>query len=202
MGEKIKCQHCGHINIITSKEELKSKIINKTVHFYLHEHIGASMARDIMMRLKYPTEIINAVYISVKNHMRTKSYGKEAELVSDKALRKLQNDLGPHLEDTLDLINSDNISHGPESEKWQYNLPNQVSAIRDKLKKLGDFTGKLHIPINGMDILRITGEKPGPFIGKLLDKLKDKFLENPNITKEEAEKIIKQEYEFIKGESK
>ena len=174
------------------------KVINNEVHFFEHEDVGADMARDILTRLKYPKEIIDSVYAVVKNHMRTKSYGKEAEKVSDKALRKLQNDLGPHLEDTLDLVQADNISHGPESEKWTHNLPDQVSKIRDRLSKLGDFTGKLNIPIDGKDVLRITGEKPGKIIGDLLDVLKDKFLENPDISKEEAESLIAQEYEKMK----
>ena len=178
------------------------KVIDNEIHFYQHEDVGADMVREILTRLKYPNEIIDSVMMAVKHHMRTKSFGKDAEKVSDKSLRKLQQDLGPHLEDTLDLIHADNISHGPEKDNWQHNLPGQVAKIKDRLKKLGDFTGKLNIPITGADVLRITGEKPGPIIGQLLDVLKDKFLENPDISNSEAEDLIKSEYEKIQGEKK
>ena len=196
MSKTVKCENCGHLNTFASAEELKKKIVSTTVNFYAHEFVSARMAKDIMTRLKYPTDIINAVYAIVKNHMRTKSYGQEAEKVSDKALRKLQHDLGPHLEDVLDLINADNTAHGPEG--WEHNMPQQVSKIRDKLAKLGDFTGKLRIPIDGKDVLRITGAVPGPIIGQLMDIIKDKFLENPGISKAEAEEVIRAEYEKLK----
>jgi hypothetical protein len=62
--------------------------------------------------------------------MRTKHSGDEGE-ISDRTLRKLKMDLGPHLERTLDLIHADNISHSAQS-----NMPNQISNIRRRFKEL------------------------------------------------------------------
>lgn len=170
------------------KSQAKS-IIDNEVHFYQHEDIGADIAKDIMTKLKYPNYIINSVYTIIKNHMRTKSFGKNAELVSDKALRKLQNDLGDHLETTLDLIHADNISHG--DDKWKHNLPNQIPSIRNRMKNLGgNFTKKLELPINGNDILKLLKLKPGPVVGNLLKDLTDEYLQNPKMTKTDAIKLI------------
>jgi poly(A) polymerase len=164
-------------------------VVDNEIHFYEHEDISAEIAKDIMTKLKYPTNIINAVYTAVKNHMRTKSFGKDAELVSDKALRKLQNDLGDHLETTLDLIHADNISHGKDD--WKYNMPNQVPSIRNRMKNLGgDFTKKLQLPLDGGEIIKMFNLKPGPIVGKLKKELEDEFLNNPKMDKKEAIKFI------------
>jgi len=165
------------------------EVINNEITFYGHEKVSADMAREILKRLSYPNDIIDAVAIGIENHMRLKQSGAQGEIITDKAIRRLQNDLGQHLQNVLALINADNISHADK-----YILPNQVSGIQDRLNKIGDFTKKLNIPIDGDDVLRLTGEKPGKIIGQLLDIIKDKFLENPNITKQEAEDIVKTSY--------
>jgi poly(A) polymerase len=184
------------------KGETRSEKDGKT-HFYGHEFKSADLAKKIMTRLKYPTEVIDAVVIAVKNHMRTKSFGKQAELVSDKALRKLMNDLGDHLDNTLELIHADNISHGDNLTKWQHNLPDQVEYLRKRMKELGDFTGKLKIPIDGKDVITLIQKedpnfKPSKTVGDILDAIKDKFLENPRLTKQEAEQIVIDTYKKLK----
>lgn len=166
-------------------------VIDNEVHFYDHESVSAELAKEIMTRLKYPTDVINAVYVAVKNHMRLKQSGLEGEKISDKALRKLQNDLGPHLQMTLDLMHSDNSSHSDASS-----MPNQIPGIRNRLStlKMPD-NNKIVLPINGNDIMKQLGLKPGPTIKVLLDIVKDAWFENPNLTKEEAFALVNKEYE-------
>jgi len=190
MIKATKCPHCGEINKYNDAIDVK-----KSVHFYGHEMQSAILTKQIMTRLKYPTDVINAVVVAIKNHMRTKSFGKDAELVSDKALRKLMNDLGDHLDSVLDVIHADNISHGDEANKWQHNLPNQVDAIKKKMKELGDFTGRLKLPIDGNDVINLIKRenpnfKPNKVIADTIDAVREKFLENPKLTKQEAEKIV------------
>ena len=117
--------------------------------------------------------------------MRTKSFGKDAELVSDKALRKFQNDLGDHLKVTMDVIDSDNKAYHPD-----HNLPNQALAIDKRLKKLGMKQGKIVLPIDGNDIMKAFNIQGGPMIGKALSIVMDLWYENPKITKKEALKAI------------
>lgn len=168
------------------------QIIDNEIRFFKHEEISADIAKDILTKLKYPNNIINAVYIAIKNHMRTKSFG-DSSIISDKALRKLQLDLGQHLENVLDLIHADNISHGPEG--WKYNLPNQIPNIKNRISKLGNtFSDKVKLPIDGNEIIQILNLKPGPIVKKLKDELLNAFLENPNMTKEDSMKFIKYIY--------
>lgn len=170
---------------------IKKEIINNSIHFYQHEEASADLAKEIMKRLKYPNDIIDAVTTAVKNHMRTKSGGDAAE-ISDKSLRKLQNDLGNHLELTLDLIDADNKSHSKNS-----NMPNQVKNIKDKIMKLKEKDPvNIKLPINGFDIMNEFGIKEGKNVGEILDFVKDKYFENPNISKTEVIKLIKKEFKL------
>jgi putative nucleotidyltransferase with HDIG domain len=171
-----------------AKPQTKS-IIDNEIHFYKHEEISAQMAGDLMKRLKYPNSIIDPVVFAIDNHMRTKPFGKETELVSDKSLRKLQADLGDHLENVLDLIDADNNSHSPE-----HNLTNQVQNIRTKLNTLNSTSPakQVTLPITGNDVIKLTGFKPGKIIGDILDYVTDKWYDNPNMTKANAEELVLQ----------
>ena len=45
------------------------------VHFYGHELAGERMVDSVMNRLKYPRELVDAVKLGVRNHMRLKQAG-------------------------------------------------------------------------------------------------------------------------------
>ena len=167
------------------------KVVTKSVtptgvHFYGHEDEGEKMTRSIMFRLKYPTELINAVATGVKNHMRLKHGGDDAVALTDKTLRKFKMELGDNLENTLSLIHADNISHSEASS-----MPNQIENVKNRLNNLNiPTTTKPTLPINGKDLIDM-GIKPGPIFTKIMTAVTDKWFENPNITKDEALEIAK-----------
>ena len=155
------------------------------VHFYGHEDAGAEMAENIMKRLRYPVDIIKAVSIGVKNHMRLKHGGDQAVNLSDKSLRKFKAEVGEQLENVLGLIHADNIAHSEESS-----MPNQIANVRERLKNLEGqlVSNKPKLPVNGGDLMKI-GIPSGPKMGEILSKITDAWYENPNLTKEDAIKI-------------
>jgi poly(A) polymerase len=157
------------------------------VHFYGHEDIGADMVRQIMRRLKYPNDLIDAVVMGVKSHMRLKHGGPDATGLSDKTLRKFKVSVGENLEDILDLIHADNISHSEHSS-----MPEQIAIVRDRLNKLNIQIDnqKPKLPINGDDLIKI-GFKRGKAIGVALAAVEDAYYENPNLTYDEAIEIAK-----------
>jgi putative nucleotidyltransferase with HDIG domain len=156
------------------------------VHFYGHEDAGADIVERIMRDLKYPTELINAVKLGVKNHMRLKSGGDTAVKLSDKALRKFKIEMGEHLENLLDVMHADNIAHASASA-----MPNQIENVRKRLDNLEITVDKPNLPINGFDLKRL-GLKPGPLFSEIMSAVTDAWYENPNIGKEEAIQIAKQ----------
>jgi poly(A) polymerase len=164
-------------------------IVDNEVHFYGHEDVSVELAREIMVRLKYPKEVIDKVTTAIGGHMKTKPFGDEGNM-SDKALRKFARSLGDHLEDTLDLIDADNQAHHPN-----YNMPNQVANIRKKLKTLSSIdVGSPKLPLNGKDIMNTLGIPAGPVVGKLLALVQDAWDENPKITRDDAIAIVRVGY--------
>jgi len=150
------------------------------VHFYGHEDAGVEVVERIMMNLKYPRELIDAVKLGVRNHMRLKQGGDDAVKLSDKTLRKFKIELGDQLEKVLDVIHADNTAHaGPSA------MPNQIEKVRQRLKVLDVKVKKPELPINGNDLMAM-GVKQGPMIGKVLSAVTDAWFENPNITRDEA----------------
>lgn len=154
------------------------------VHFIGHEDAGLEIVERTMRELKYPNDLIEAVKLGVANHMRLKQGGDEANL-TDKTLRKFKIALGDQLENVLDVIHADNISHADASA-----MPNQIARVRARLQTLDVQVKKPNLPINGND-LQAMGLKPGPMIGKILGAVTDAWYENPNITREEALEIAK-----------
>ena len=154
------------------------------VHFIGHEDVGADMVDQIMRKLKYPLELIDAVKIGVKQHMRLK-HGGDAAVISNKVLRKFKLALGDTLEDVLDVIHADNISHADASS-----MPNQIAKVRELMKGLNLTVTKPNLPINGDDLLAM-GVPRGKKVGEILNAITDAWYENTDITREEAFAIAK-----------
>jgi len=155
------------------------------VHFYGHELAGERMVEVIMSRLKYPRELIDAVKLGVRNHMRLKQAGDEGVKMKDSTLTKFRNEMGDQLENVLNLMHADNIAHSEASS-----MPNQISGIRQRLEKLKNVPLKPKMPISGKDLQEI-GLKPGPIFKEIMNSIAEAWYENPGLTKEEALEIAK-----------
>lgn len=161
-------------------------VINDEIHFYEHDDAGYYITRDIMKRLHYSRSLIEPVSLLVKEHMRTKFAGDEGK-ISNKSLRKLKLIFGPYLNDALDLIHADNISHSND-----HNMPNQIKNIRKKLEELDEIDKEYskNLPLNGNDIMAILNISGGPIVGKLLNILNEFYLEDPSLSKDDLKNIV------------
>jgi putative nucleotidyltransferase with HDIG domain len=168
------------------KVTTKSVTPEGEVHFIDHEKIGEQITKNIMTRLKYPNDIINTVALGVKSHMSLKHGTDDASKLSDKTLRKFSVASGGNLSSFLDLIHADNMSHSETSS-----MPNQVNFIKQRIEKLNAPTVKsdIKLPIDGNDVIGM-GVKQGPLVGKIMDAVQDAWYENPDLTREEALKIV------------
>lgn len=157
------------------------------VHFYGHEEAGPEVIERVMMELKYPRILIDAVKLGTRHHMKLKHGGDDAINLTDKSLRKFKIAIGQYLEHVLDVIHADNVSHASASA-----MPNQVAAVRKRLDTLDiKEVDKPVLPITGNDLIAI-GIKPGPMIGKMLSAVTEAWYENPSITKNQAMQIVRQ----------
>jgi tRNA nucleotidyltransferase/poly(A) polymerase len=167
------------------------KTVTKTVtptgiHFYGHEDESEKLAEQIMKRLKYPNDLIDAVKLGVKNHMRLKSGGDDAVKLTDKTLRRFKFEMGNELENILDVMHADNVAHAEASS-----MPNQIKNVRSRLEKLDQVAQKPKLPINGHDLIEHFNLKPSAMFSKIMSSVLEAWYENPNITKEQALDIAK-----------
>jgi poly(A) polymerase len=171
------------------KAATKSTAEGDEVHFYGHENVGEKIAIDILRRLKYPNELINAVALGVKTHMSLKHGLDDAAKISDKTLRKFSVSTGEHLNDILDLIHADNVSHSDVAS-----MPNQIKYVKQRIDNLKTPKTQtdVKLPLDGNDIKQILGIKDGPMVGKVKTAVEDAWYENPNLTRDEAIEIVKQ----------
>lgn len=156
-------------------------------HFYRHEDVGADIAETIMTRLKFSTEMITAVKVGVRQHMRLKQSGKNGEKISDKALRKFVADLGEYVPMVLDIMDADNKSHAPE-----FSMPDQIAGIRARLANLPAMVAAkdIKLPINGKDVMEHLNIKPSKRVAIILDAVRDAYFEDPTLTEEAALNIV------------
>ena len=166
---------------------------NGNLHFYRHEIVSSEMCDTILRRLKYSNDFIRKVQVLVKNHMRTKNFGKYCAYMKDKTLRKMQYELGDDMMKCLELIDADNKAHAPE-----YCMPNQVENIVKRLKQFkeeGTSMENYKLPVNGNDVMKVLGIEPCAKVKECLYWLLKFAFNNPKISREELLTKIKQ-YEY------
>jgi len=166
--------------------------IDGRIHFYNHEHVGAEITKEILRRLKYPNDTIDAVCLIIQNHMRLKQAGDNGKKIADKSLRKLKHQLGEYLDATLDVIHADNRCHADG-----YCMPEQVPEIRKRLETLDPPNQKISLPVNGFDLMERYGLKPGREIGVLLNAVQEACFENPALSRQQAFDLLDEKADDI-----
>ena len=160
-------------------------VFGKT-HFHDHEKKGAEIAKEILGIMGYSELMIEKVTKAVEMHGKFKN----AVIPSKHAIRRFIKDVGSEdLHLCFDVINADNNSQG--INKTRHNQVENIVKRMERLKEEED-KSKIHIPINGKDIMEKFGIRKGPIIGKALDVLKEHAAISPKMSKEEAYEIVEE----------
>lgn len=140
--------------------------------FYNHEHLGTKMTRQIMQRLKFSNEQIKYTTHLVKNHMFFYSMGE----ITDAGVRRLLVRLGKdNWQDFLDLRIADRMGSGTQKEK-----PYKLIELEKRMEQVQkDPIDIRMLKLNGHDIIKILGIKPGPRVGVLVNYLLQEVIEDP-----------------------
>lgn len=141
------------------------EIIDKEIHFYRHEELGAKIVEGILKRLKFSNKEINIITQLIANHMRVNLYTPEW---SNKAIRKLKTDLGDNLNNLIELSIADCTSSKKEK------IENIIKRIDDLKERLNTLTIKeeIPLPLNGHDIIENLEVTQGKIVGQLKEALK------------------------------
>ncbi len=143
-------------------------------HFYGHDKVGAELARALLERLHYPRSVVERVTLLVRYHMPTYEPSW-----SDGAIRRFIRKVGrPALDELWALQQADNIGSGVAPgagglDELRRRVDEQLAA--EIALDLGD------LEIDGNDLLSELGLDPGPTVGRILDALLERVVEDPQL---------------------
>lgn len=149
------------------------------------DKFSAEVAADDLKTMKFPNYVIKTVETAIKFHRGFAVYA-DGVLPPDKKIRKFINLTGEDLGATVDLMNANNLHCTYDKKKRQVlDILNRIEEMEDAEK-----AANVKLPINGNDIQQYFSIKPSPVVGIALEKVKDAYFENPNMTKDEALEIV------------
>ena len=141
-------------------------------HFYGHETVGAEQARKMLERLNEPRAVTERVAHLVRQHMF-----KYEEGWSDTAVRRFIGKVGRDaLDELFALREADNIGSGvaPTAD----GLDELRARIAAELAS-GPVLDRYALAIDGNDLIVEFGLNPGPHLGRILDALVERVIEDP-----------------------
>lgn len=143
-------------------------------HFHGHDVVGAQMAAAILDRIRAPRAVSERVVHLVRNHMFTYEPGW-----GDAGVRRLIRRIGRDaLEPLFDLRMADNVGSGEAPDA--HDLGDLRRRVAEQLAgrvvlERGD------LAVDGRDLIRELGLTEGPILGKILDDLLERAIEDPGI---------------------
>lgn len=144
---------------------------NGRIRFNTHDAIGAQMAEDMMRRLRFSNEIIDAVVPMVARHMQ---FMNVQQMRTAKLKRFMSS---PRFADEMELHRVDCASSNGFTDNWTYLLNKQQEFAHEPL-----------IPqplITGRDLIA-AGMKPGPQFAEILETIQTEQLEGRLLHRDQA----------------
>lgn len=143
-------------------------------HFHGHAARSEEITYRIMKRLKFDNVTLSRVCNLVKNHSLYPQ-------LSAKDIRFAAFGMGPDMFDDYLLVKrADILSQNPDVIQSKLNYLEEVSRIWNEIKLQGDCLSMKQLSLKGTDLIS-DGMKPGPELGRLLERLLFEVLEHPHL---------------------
>ena len=148
-------------------------------HFIGHERAGAELAEDLLTRLRFPRTESTRITRLIRHHMfaYTPSW-------TDAAVRRFVRRVGADLLDDLyALREADNAASGTREP-----AAGGLDELRARSARAvaADPMSPQQLAVNGDDLVRELGLRPGPVVGRLLGELMEAVLEDPGLNRRET----------------
>jgi tRNA nucleotidyltransferase (CCA-adding enzyme) len=141
-------------------------------HFHHHEVVGARLAANWLRRLRLPRAAIDDVAHLVRHHM----FWADPDL-TDAAIRRFLKRVGArHLDNLFALRRADDIGSGvgpddPVRDAFRARLDAELAAAAA--------LDRYALVIDGGDLIRELDLSPGPLLGRILDGLVERVINDP-----------------------
>jgi len=156
------------------------------VTFYNHEILGAETARRILGRLRYGHDLCAHVAVLIERHLFNTDMG-------ERGLRRLIRAVGvERMEDLLDLRRADVVGQGMGGLAEDVDV--FEARIAAELAASPPFT-RSALAVDGHVLMEAFDLAPGPELGRALDYLLDRVLDEPEHN--ERETLLKWAAEFL-----
>lgn len=158
------------------------------MHFYGHPAVSERMASDIMHRLKFDNDTMNAVKLLCKNH--------DLEITEDnKHVRRAMNKLGTDNFGKLLLVKrADCMAQSDYKREEKLASLDNLTSIYNEIVNAGECVCMKDLAVCGRDLIDL-GIKPGPAMGAILDELLNKVIDDPALNDREVLlEIVKEQY--------
>jgi tRNA nucleotidyltransferase/poly(A) polymerase len=148
-------------------------------HFHQHEFVGEFKARQILRRWKFDRETVAEVTHLIRNHM----FWYETHW-TDSAVRRFIRKIGlDYIPALFALRRADNIGSGARSPRM-YALEALWQRVQEQIAAANAFSPR-DLKIDGNDVMRELGIPPGPEVGRILNALFERVLDEPALNTRE-----------------
>lgn len=161
----------------------------KPVTFDGHESVGADLTRARLKALRFDKKTIEDVTVLVAMHMRFHGYvtdAKSSSMWTDSAVRRYVRESGDLYSRLNALTRADVTTRNAVREQEYGRRMDAMEARVVELKKQEDLDA-IRPELDGVEVMRILGLKPGPSVGKAVKHMLDYRLERGEVGREAAE---------------
>ena len=158
------------------------------VSFHHHEVVGARLAKKRLEKLRYSNEIIEQVCLLIELHLRFHGYGDGKW--TDSAVRRYVRDAEEQLIRLHKLTRADCTTRNDAKAEKLRNAYNDLEQRIVELSKQEELKS-MRPELDGAEIMKVIGIKPGPEVGKAYQFLLDLRLDKGIIGIEKATEELK-----------
>ena len=166
---------------------------NGQVHFFGHDSVGARMTRRILADLRYDQDTIETVARLVDLHMRQAANTDEW---SERAIRRYVHTVGIEtLPPLWELAKADITSSNPRRVKAHLS---RLDRLTERCEQLLEEEGREKIvsPLDGNELMALTGRGPGRWIKDVKDHLLELVLDG-ELGRDDKEAATKEALRFL-----
>ena len=158
------------------------------VSFHHHEVVGARLAKKRLEKLRYSSEIIEQVCLLIELHLRFHGYGDGKW--TDSAVRRYVRDAEEQLVRLHKLTRADCTTRNEVKAEKLRNAYNDLEQRIVELSKQEELKS-MRPELDGAEIMKVLGIKPGPEVGKAYQFLLDLRLDKGILGKDKATEELK-----------